>query len=84
MVDTIEDNARAQYVFAGRLPQGCLFARTRRVSIDELRGPEAAQVRHDDATTSRGKDRRDLGVGLYVIREAVHYNTGGPSAGPLS
>src|SRR6185503_17651782 len=37
----------------------------------EARGPVAAQVRHDHPVALRGQERRDVGVGVDVVRPAV-------------
>ena len=47
-------------------------ARARRGALRNRVGAVAAQVRHDDAAALRGEQRRDLGVGVDVVREAVH------------
>jgi hypothetical protein len=49
-----------------------LLAGARRGRVDEAGRPEAAQVGHHHPTALRGETRRDLDIGVHVVRKAVH------------
>jgi hypothetical protein len=53
-----------------------LLARARRRLGEKARRPIAAQIGNDDPRPGFGEDRRDFGVGVDVVREAVAHDAG--------
>jgi len=63
-------------------PERRLLAVPDGINRAKQRRTEAPQIRNDHPIPRRPEPRRDLGVGMYVVRPPMEQQDGGPFRGP--